>query len=70
MGRGCVKTLLKQKFVPKLLDFIKLQFAKALISLKLKFLRLCFNQILIRYLTFSHNLGHQRTFVFRNQLMA
>jgi hypothetical protein len=37
MGRGCVKTLFKSKFAANLPDFRKLQFAKALISLKLKF---------------------------------
>jgi hypothetical protein len=34
---GCVKTLFKSKFAANLPDFKKLQFAKALISLKLKF---------------------------------
>jgi len=37
LGRGCVNTSLKPEFVPNLRDFRKLQFAKALISLKLKF---------------------------------
>ena len=39
----CVKTSLKPEFVLNLRDFSKLQFAKALISLKLKFGRLGFN---------------------------
>jgi hypothetical protein len=39
----------------------KLQFAKALISLKLKFWRLGFKHNLIRSLTFSHNLGQSET---------
>jgi hypothetical protein len=57
VGRGCVKTLFKSKFAANLSDFRKLQFAKALISLKLKFRRLGFNHNLIRSLTFSHSLG-------------
>jgi hypothetical protein len=56
-GRGCVKTLFKSKFAANLPDFKKLQFAKALTSLKLKFGRLGFNHNLIRSLTFSHSLG-------------
>ncbi len=57
VGRGCVKTLFNSKFAANLPDFRKLQFAKALISLKLKFWRLDFNHNLIRSLTFSHSLG-------------
>jgi hypothetical protein len=57
VGRGCVKTLFKSKFGANLPDFRKLQLAKALISLKLKFWRLDFNHNLIRSLTFSHSLG-------------
>jgi hypothetical protein len=34
---GCVKTSFKSEFAPILVDFRKLQFAKALISLMLKF---------------------------------
>jgi hypothetical protein len=52
-----VKTLFKSKFAANLPDFRKLQFAKALISLKLKFGQLGFNHNLIRSLTFSHSLG-------------
>jgi hypothetical protein len=37
MGPACVKTSFKSELGPNLLDFIKFQFAKALISLKLKF---------------------------------
>ena len=59
-GRGCVKTLFESRFGANLLDFRKLQFAKALISLKLKFGRFGFNLDLIRSLTFSHSLGHSR----------
>ena len=58
---GCVKTLYKSKFATNLPDFRKLQFAKALISLKLKFWRLDFNHDLIRSLTFSHSLDPERT---------
>jgi hypothetical protein len=58
---GCVKTLLKSKFAANLPDFRKLQFAKALISLKLKFWRLDFNHNLIRSLTFSHSLDPKQT---------
>jgi hypothetical protein len=61
LGPGCVKTLFKSKFAANLPDFRKLQFAKALISLKLKFWRLDFNHNLIRSLTFSHSLGQQET---------
>ena len=60
-GRGCVKTLFKWKFAANLPDFRKLQFAKALISLQLKFWRLGFNHNFIRSLTFSHSLGQLRT---------
>ncbi len=60
-GRGCVKTLFKSKFAENLPDFRKLQFAKALISLKLIFWRLGFSHNLIRSLTFSHSLGQERT---------
>jgi hypothetical protein len=56
-GPGCVKTLFKSKFAANLPDFKKLQFAKALISLKLKFGQLGFNHNLIRSLTFLHSLG-------------
>ena len=56
-GRGCVKTLFESRFGANLPDFRKLQFAKALISLKLKFWRLDFNHDLIRSLTFSHSFG-------------
>ena len=61
MGPGRVKTLYKSKFAANLPDFRKLQFAKALILLNLKFWRLDCNQDLIRSLTFSHSLGHERT---------
>jgi hypothetical protein len=57
MGPGCVKTSFKSKSAANPPDFRKLQFAKALISLKLKFWRLDFNHNLIRSLTFSHSLG-------------
>ena len=60
-GRGCVKTLFKSKFAENLPGFRKLQFAKALISLKLKFGQLGFNHNLIRTLTFSHSLGQEWT---------
>ncbi len=56
-GPGCVKTLFESRFGANLLDFRKLQFAKALISLKLKFGRFGFNLDLIRSLTFSHSLA-------------
>jgi hypothetical protein len=59
---GCVKTLFKSKFAANLPDFRKFQFAKALISLKLKFGQLGFNHNLIRSLTFSHSLDPKRTF--------
>ena len=59
---GCVKTLYKSKFAANLPDFRKLQFAKALILLKLKFWRLDCNHDLIRSLTFSHSLDPKRTF--------
>jgi hypothetical protein len=52
-----VKTLFESRFGANLLDFRKLQFAKALTSLKLKFGRFGFNLDLIRSLTFSHSLG-------------
>jgi hypothetical protein len=61
LGLGCVKTLFKSKFAANLPDLRKLQFAKALISLKLRFWRLGFNHNLIRSLTFSHSLGHEKT---------
>jgi hypothetical protein len=61
VGRGCVKTLFKSKFAANLRDFRKLQFAKALISLNLKFAWLGFNLDLIRSLTFSHSLGQRPT---------
>jgi hypothetical protein len=61
MGRGCVKTSFKSKSAANPADFRKLQFAKALISLKLKFWRLDFNHNLIRSLTFSHSLGQHET---------
>jgi hypothetical protein len=64
MGRGCVKTLFKSKFAANLPDFRKLQFAKALISLKLKFGQLGFNHNLVRSLTFSHSLGQKQTSAF------
>jgi hypothetical protein len=57
LGLGCVKTLFKSKFAANLRDFRKLQFAKALISLKPNFGGLGFNHNLIRSLTFSHSLG-------------
>ncbi len=60
-GRGCVKTLFESSFGANLLDFRKLQFAKALISLKLKFGQFGFNLDLIRSLTFSHSLGPKPT---------
>jgi hypothetical protein len=58
---GCVKTLFKSKFAANLPDFRKLQFAKVLISLKLKLGRLGFNHNLIRSLTFSHSLDPEQT---------
>ena len=58
---GCVKTLFESRFGANQLDFRKLQFAKALISLKLKFRRFGFNLDLIRSLTFSHNLDPEPT---------
>jgi hypothetical protein len=58
---GCVKTLFESRFGANLLDFRKLQFAKALISLKLKFGQFGFNLDLIRSLTFSHSLDPYRT---------
>ena len=51
-----MKTLFESKFGADPLDFRKLQFAKALISLKLKFGQFGFNLDLIRSLTFSHSL--------------
>ncbi len=60
-GRGCVKTSFKSKSAANPPDFRKLQFAKALISLKLKFWRLGFKHNLIRSLTFSHSLGQHET---------
>jgi hypothetical protein len=56
-----VKTLFESRFGANLLDFRKLQFAKALISLKLKFGRFGFNLDLIRSLTFSHSLDPEQT---------
>ena len=61
LGPGCVKTLCKSKFAANLPDFRKLQSAKTLISLKLKFWWLDFNHNLIRSLTFSHSLGQKLT---------
>ncbi|MEP7173745.1 MAG: hypothetical protein ABI705_09685, partial [Aestuariivirga sp.] len=58
---GCVKTLFKSKITANLSDFRKLQFAKALISLKRKFWQLDFNHNLIRPLTFSHSLDPKRS---------
>jgi hypothetical protein len=59
--RGCVKTSFKSKSAANPPDFRKLQFAKALISLKLKFWQPDFNHNLIRSLTFSHSLDPYRT---------
>jgi hypothetical protein len=61
VGLGCVKTSFKSKFATNLRDFRKLQFAKALISLKLKFWRLGFKRNLIRSLTFSHSFDPELT---------
>jgi hypothetical protein len=61
VGLGCVKTSFKSKFATNLRDFRKLQFAKALISLKLKFGQFGFNLDLIRSLTFTHSLDPYRT---------
>ncbi len=60
-GLGSVKMLFKSKYAANLCDFKKLQFAKALISLKLKFGWIGFNHNLSRSLTFSHSLDPELT---------
>jgi hypothetical protein len=62
--------LFKSKFAANLPDFRKLQFAKALISLKLKFGQLGFNHNLIRSLTFSHSLDPERPFEEYNIILS
>jgi len=62
MGRGCVKTSIESQFVPRLRNFKNLQFAKALISLSLKFQLLRQNHNSNSSSAFSHSLGQQETF--------
>jgi hypothetical protein len=61
-GRGCVKTSIESQFVPRLRNFRNLQFAKALISLKLKFQWPGQVHNSSSSPTFLHSLGHNRTF--------
>jgi hypothetical protein len=65
-----VKTSFKSKSAANPPDFRKLQFAKALISLKLKFWRLGFKHNLIRSLTFSHSLGQKQKSVNASAISA
>jgi hypothetical protein len=61
LGRGCVKTSIESQFVPRLRNFRNLQFAKALISLKLKFQWPGQVHNSSSSPTFLHSLGQQRT---------
>jgi hypothetical protein len=56
LGRGCVKTSIESQFVPRLRNFRKSQFAKALISLRLEFRLLRQNHNSNSSLAFSHSL--------------
>ena len=60
MGRGCVKTSIESQFVPRLRDLGNLQFAKALISLRLEFRLLRQNHNSNSSSTFSHSLGRKQ----------
>jgi hypothetical protein len=60
LGPACVKTSFKSELGPNLLDFIKFQFAKALISLKLKFQWLGQVHNSSSSPTFLHSLGQKQ----------
>ena len=62
LGPDCVKTSFNSVVGVNLPNFQKLQPAKLLISLTPKFQRMGRNHILGDSSTFSHSLGHKRTF--------
>ena len=63
VGPACVKTTFKSELRPKLLDFRKFQFAKTLISLKLKFHWLGQDHYLSSSPTFLHSLGQNEKYI-------